>query len=364
MSTATGCIGWPTGCPATPTTPRTSPRRRSSGCSARWTGFQPGSFEGWLHRITTNVFLDMVRRRQRIRMEALPEETDRIAGREPSPEQVYADANLDPDLQAALDELLPEFRAAVVLCDVEGLTYEEIGATLGVKIGTVRSRIHRGRQALRAGLERRRAERSALEAASTRPARRPSGTVRARRGRRGGAYDGALRGPPRPGRRRRLRRRRDGSGRLPAGRGPRRAVRVVCGRGGRADDRPAAIALRGLPGDAGAACSTRCGPSRSRCPVQPPIPGVVHRPASPVGRCGPISASHGWRRRRTAAADSGSGAGCHRRRARGRCARPPSPSASATGRAGRAVDRHRAGSSFGSPAPAAVCTLAATRTGR
>jgi RNA polymerase sigma factor (sigma-70 family) len=122
--------------------------------------YKPGSFEGWLHRITTNVFLDMVRRRQRIRMEALPEETDRIAGREPSPEQAFTDSNLDPDLQAALDDLLPEFRAAVVLCDVEGLTYEEIGATLGVKIGTVRSRIHRGRLALRSGLERRRAERA------------------------------------------------------------------------------------------------------------------------------------------------------------------------------------------------------------
>lgn len=122
--------------------------------------FRPGSFEGWLHRIATNVFLDMVRRRQRIRMEALPEETDRIAGREPSPEQAWSDANLDPDLQAALDDLLPEFRAAVVLCDVEGLSYEEIGATLGVKLGTVRSRIHRGRQALRSGLERRRAARA------------------------------------------------------------------------------------------------------------------------------------------------------------------------------------------------------------
>lgn len=123
-------------------------------------GFRPGSFEGWLHRITTNVFLDMVRRRQRIRMESLPEETDRIAGREPSPEQAFQDANLDPDLQAALDELLPEFRAAVVLCDVEGLSYEEIGATLGVKLGTVRSRIHRGRQALRASIERRREARA------------------------------------------------------------------------------------------------------------------------------------------------------------------------------------------------------------
>ncbi|WP_091450576.1 RNA polymerase sigma factor SigE [Actinokineospora iranica] len=118
--------------------------------------YKPGTFEGWLHRITTNLFLDMARRRSRLRMEGLPEDTDRLAGDDPSPEQVYAETHLDPDLQDALDELPPEFRAAVVLCDVEGLSYEEIGATLNVKLGTVRSRIHRGRQALRASLERRR----------------------------------------------------------------------------------------------------------------------------------------------------------------------------------------------------------------
>jgi RNA polymerase sigma factor (sigma-70 family) len=97
----------------------------------------------------------MARRRARVRMEALPEDADRIPGGGPSPDQVYASSHLDPHLQAALDELPPDFRAAVVLCDVEGLSYEEIGATLGVKLGTVRSRIHRGRQALRAALERR-----------------------------------------------------------------------------------------------------------------------------------------------------------------------------------------------------------------
>src|SRR5215216_1653418 len=119
--------------------------------------YQPGTFEGWLHRITTNLFLDMVRRRGRIRMEALPEDYDRVPADEPNPEQIYHDSRLGPDLQAALDELPPEFRAAVVLCDVEGLSYEEIGATLGVKLGTVRSRIHRGRAALRSSLERHRA---------------------------------------------------------------------------------------------------------------------------------------------------------------------------------------------------------------
>ena len=111
--------------------------------------YQPGTFEGWLHRITTNLFLDMVRRRSRIHMESLPEDAERVPGSRPSPEQEYADSRLDPDLQAALDSLAPEYRAAVVLCDIEGLSYEEIGATLGVKLGTVRSRIHRGRQAIR-----------------------------------------------------------------------------------------------------------------------------------------------------------------------------------------------------------------------
>ncbi|MFD4179542.1 RNA polymerase sigma factor SigE [Rhodococcus sp. NPDC058514] len=111
--------------------------------------YQAGTFEGWLHRITTNLFLDMVRRRNRIKMEALPEDYERVPSDRPNPEQIYHDARLDPELQSALDSLAPEFRAAVVLCDVEGLSYEEIGATLGVKLGTVRSRIHRGRQALK-----------------------------------------------------------------------------------------------------------------------------------------------------------------------------------------------------------------------
>lgn len=118
--------------------------------------YTPGTFEGWLHRITTNLFLDQVRRKQRIRFDAFGEDAgDRLAGREPTPAQVYDDQHFDPDIQKALAELTPDFRAAVVLCDIEGLSYEEIAATLGIKLGTVRSRIHRGRSQLRAALEHR-----------------------------------------------------------------------------------------------------------------------------------------------------------------------------------------------------------------
>ncbi len=116
--------------------------------------YQPGTFEGWLHRITTNLFLDMVRHRNKIRMESLPEDYERVPGTVLTPEQAYQVANLDPSLQEALDSLSPDFRVAIVLCDVLGMSYDEIADTLGVKMGTVRSRIHRGRTQLRASLER------------------------------------------------------------------------------------------------------------------------------------------------------------------------------------------------------------------
>jgi RNA polymerase sigma factor (sigma-70 family) len=115
--------------------------------------YRPGTFEGWLHRITTNVFLDRMRRKQRIRMDALSEESAaRLPSRGPGPEDAYDDTHLDDDVQRALDALSPDFRAAVVLCDIEGLSYEEVAATLGIKLGTVRSRIHRGRAQLREAL--------------------------------------------------------------------------------------------------------------------------------------------------------------------------------------------------------------------
>ena len=63
-----------------------------------------------------------------------------------------ADQTFDDDVERALASLPPDFRAAVVLCDVEGLSYEEIAEVMDAKLGTVRSRIHRGRAMLRAAL--------------------------------------------------------------------------------------------------------------------------------------------------------------------------------------------------------------------
>jgi RNA polymerase sigma-70 factor (ECF subfamily) len=115
--------------------------------------YKPGTFEGWLHRITTNLFLDGARRKQRIRFEGLGEDAaQRLPGTEASPAQAWDEAHLDGDIQAALQALPPDYRAAVVLCDIEGFSYEEIAATMGVKLGTVRSRIHRGRAQLRIAL--------------------------------------------------------------------------------------------------------------------------------------------------------------------------------------------------------------------
>ena len=119
--------------------------------------YTPGTFEGWLHRITTNLFLDMARRRQRIRFEGLGDQAvGLLRDDEPTPAQAFDARHLDTDVQQALEALAPEYRAAVVLCDIEGLSYEEIAATLGIKLGTVRSRIHRGRAQLRAALDHRR----------------------------------------------------------------------------------------------------------------------------------------------------------------------------------------------------------------
>jgi RNA polymerase sigma-70 factor (ECF subfamily) len=113
--------------------------------------YQPGSMEGWLSRIVTNVFLDEVRRKRRRPVEVMPEDPERLLPTTPGADEPTD--SLSDDVQAALRRLPEDFRTAVVLCDVVGLSYEEIADAISVPVGTVRSRIHRGRRLLRLALQ-------------------------------------------------------------------------------------------------------------------------------------------------------------------------------------------------------------------
>jgi RNA polymerase sigma-70 factor, ECF subfamily len=114
--------------------------------------YTPGSLEGWLSRITTNAFLDEVRRRKRRPLEVVADLPERVIGVDADPDDVLDRSRLPADVQAAIRTLPEDFRAAVVLCDIVGLDYAEIGESLGIPPGTVRSRIHRGRAQLRKAL--------------------------------------------------------------------------------------------------------------------------------------------------------------------------------------------------------------------
>ena len=96
------------------------------------------SFSTWAYRVTTNACFDELRRRRRRPLTAIPDDV-------PSAFDVGETTAARVDIDAALARLPMEYRAAVVLRDLCGLSYDEIGDTLGVPPGTVRSRISRGR---------------------------------------------------------------------------------------------------------------------------------------------------------------------------------------------------------------------------
>jgi RNA polymerase sigma-70 factor (ECF subfamily) len=120
--------------------------------------FRGESFRPWLLRIAANLCRDELRKRNRrpstsldSALEAgLPEPPDR----ERPPEDLTLNSELRTQLQTALSELPEDQRTAVILCDVEGLDYAEIAVAMSTSLGTVKSRIARGRLKLRELLKR------------------------------------------------------------------------------------------------------------------------------------------------------------------------------------------------------------------
>jgi len=107
------------------------------------------AFSTWLYRVAVNTCYDQARRSGRRAVEPLPEGVDPA---DESATIALESVELRPDLEAALAALPAEFRSAVVLCDAEGLSLQTASEILGVPVGTVKSRIFRGRRLLAAAL--------------------------------------------------------------------------------------------------------------------------------------------------------------------------------------------------------------------
>jgi RNA polymerase sigma-70 factor (ECF subfamily) len=116
-------------------------------------------FDNWLYKIMSNLFVDDLRRKPKARLQSLDQPLD-LGGRS---DDVYLEIpdttsdpahmmelhELDESIQNALNALPPDFRMTVILADMEGFSYEEISQTMRCSLGTVRSRLHRGRKLLR-----------------------------------------------------------------------------------------------------------------------------------------------------------------------------------------------------------------------
>jgi len=116
-------------------------------------------FTSWIYRIMTNLHIDTVRRRTRLKTVSIEQTgSDGNQTWDLPDQKAAADCEvmcyaLEEPLQLGLKAMTAEFRTAVVLADVEGLSYEEIAEVMQTSVGTVRSRIHRGRKQLREYLD-------------------------------------------------------------------------------------------------------------------------------------------------------------------------------------------------------------------
>ncbi len=118
-------------------------------------------FDSWLYKIMSNVFIDGLRRKPKARIRSLDqpvitedgEAQMEIADPSSGPEEAVLSGEMDGRIQAALTTLPEAFRLTVIYADIEGLSYEEIAEATNTNIGTVRSRLHRGRRLLRSKLK-------------------------------------------------------------------------------------------------------------------------------------------------------------------------------------------------------------------
>ena len=115
-------------------------------------------FPSWLYRIMTNAHIDLVRRKGKLKTTSLDHGASEgssgweVPDPHSAPDRDLMRNAVDDTVQAGLMSMTAEFRTAVLLADVEGLAYEEVADIMRTSVGTVRSRIHRGRKQLRAFL--------------------------------------------------------------------------------------------------------------------------------------------------------------------------------------------------------------------
>jgi len=110
---------------------------------------EQAAFSTWLYRVAVNTCYDHLRRRKRKRTTSLPEYFDPA---DPRGEDPFTAVELRPDIETALATLSPEFRAAIVLVDLNGMSLEGASEALDIPIGTVKSRVFRARRLLAAEL--------------------------------------------------------------------------------------------------------------------------------------------------------------------------------------------------------------------